>query len=113
MIIDGQPQLACLVLPIEVQGSKIETVEGLSENSKLHPLQKAFVELGAAQCGYCTPGMLMKAKALLEVENNLNPEDIREALAGNLCRCTGYQKIVEAVQKASTEISVVCEKAYG
>ena len=101
VLLDGQPQLSCLVLPLEVQESMIETVEGMAINGRPHPLQQAFVELGAAQCGYCTPGMLMSAKALIDKESNLEPERIREALAGNLCRCTGYAKIIEAVGKAS------------
>ena len=102
VLVDGQPQLSCLVLPVEVQECSIETVEGMAINGRPHPLQQAFVELGAAQCGYCTPGMLMSAKALIDKESNPEPERIREALAGNLCRCTGYAKIIEAVEKASS-----------
>ena len=102
VLVDGYPQLSCLVLPVEVQECSIETVEGLAKNGRPHPLQQAFVELGAAQCGYCTPGMLMSAKALIDKESNPQPERIREALAGNLCRCTGYAKIIEAVGKASS-----------
>ena len=102
VLVDGQPFLSCLVLPIEVQESRIETVEGLAENGVPHPLQQAFVELGAAQCGYCTPGMLMSAKYLLDQESNPEPQKIREALAGNLCRCTGYGKIIEAVGRAAS-----------
>ena len=102
VLVDGQPFLSCLVLPIEVQESRIETVEGLIESGVPHPLQQAFVELGAAQCGYCTPGMLMSAKSLLDQESNPEPQKIREALAGNLCRCTGYGKIIEAVGRAAS-----------
>jgi aerobic-type carbon monoxide dehydrogenase small subunit (CoxS/CutS family) len=98
VLIDGEPMLSCLVLGVEAQDSEIVTVEGLKERDKPHPLQVAFADLGAAQCGYCTPGILLTAKALLD--NNAHPsrEEIREALAGNLCRCTGYTKILEAVE---------------
>jgi len=102
VLVDGQPLLSCLVLPMEVQECRIETVEGLAINGNPHPLQQAFVELGAAQCGYCTPGMLMSAKSLIDHESNPEPQRIREALAGNLCRCTGYAKIIEAVGKAAS-----------
>ena len=102
VIVEGEPQLSCLILPVEVQECRIETVEGMAINGRPHPLQQAFVELGAAQCGYCTPGMLMSAKALIDKESNPQPGRIREALAGNLCRCTGYAKIIEAVGKASS-----------
>ena len=113
VIINGEPLLSCLVLPSEVEGCQIETVEGLAQNGKPHPLQKSFVELGAAQCGYCTPGMLMSAKALIESEDDLNPQKIREALSGNLCRCTGYAKIIEAVEKASLEQQSKTETTHG
>ena len=102
VLVDGQPLLSCLVLPMEVQECRIETVEGLAINGNPHPLQQAFVELGAAQCGYCTPGMLMSAKSLIDHKSNPEPQRIREALAGNLCRCTGYAKIIEAVGKAAS-----------
>ena len=102
VIVEGEPQLSCLILPVEVQECRIETVEGMAINGRPHPLQQAFVELGAAQCGYCTPGMLMSAKALIDKESNPQPERIREALAGNLCRCTGYAKIIESVGKVSS-----------
>jgi aerobic-type carbon monoxide dehydrogenase small subunit (CoxS/CutS family) len=100
VLVDGKPHLSCLVLPIQVEGRAITTVEGMAGGSELHPLQQAFAELGAAQCGYCTPGMLLSARSLLD--NNPAPtrDDIREALAGNLCRCTGYQKILEAIELA-------------
>jgi carbon-monoxide dehydrogenase small subunit len=101
VLVDGEPILSCLALPIEMVGRKIVTVEGLAERGRLHPLQVAFAELGAAQCGYCTPGILVTAKALLD--HNLSPtrQEIREALAGNLCRCTGYTKILDSVELAA------------
>ena len=99
--VDGKPVLSCLVLAAEMDGRAIETVEGLQEGNRLHPLQAAFADLGAAQCGYCTPGILMAAQALLEDEPAPSRERIREALAGNLCRCTGYHKIVEAIEGAA------------
>ena len=101
VLVDGEPILSCLALPIEMAGRKILTVEGLAERGRLHPLQQAFAELGAAQCGYCTPGILLTAKALLD--RNLDPtrQEIREALAGNLCRCTGYTKILDSVELAA------------
>ena len=99
--VDGRPVLSCLVLAAEMEGRAIETVEGLQQGNRLHPLQAAFADLGAAQCGYCTPGILMAAQALLEDEPAPSRERIREALAGNLCRCTGYHKIVEAVEGAA------------
>lgn len=101
VIMNGKPVNACLVLAIEANGSEILTVEGLSEGEELHPLQRAFVDSGAIQCGFCTPGMLLSAKALLD--HNLRPTEteIRQALRGNLCRCTGYKKIVEAIQQAA------------
>jgi len=101
VLIDGRPTLSCLVLPIEVQGSEILTVEGIAKNGRPHPLQTAFAELGAAQCGYCTPGMLVTAMALLAADPRPDEQSIRQALAGNLCRCTGYCKIIEAVELAA------------
>jgi aerobic-type carbon monoxide dehydrogenase small subunit (CoxS/CutS family) len=101
VLVDGQPQLSCLVLAIECEGRSIETVEGLARGAALHPLQTAFADLGAAQCGYCTPGILMTAKALLEKEKNPSRERIKEAISGNLCRCTGYQQIFEAIEEAA------------
>ena len=102
VVVDGRPVLSCLVLAVEAAGREIETVEGLQEGNRLHPLQAAFADLGAAQCGYCTPGILMTAKALLDGKNPVTEEEIREALSGNLCRCTGYQKIIEAVSWAAS-----------
>ena len=101
VVVDGEPVLSCLVLAVEAAGRHIETVEGLAPNGRLHPLQESFADLGAAQCGYCIPGMLMTAKALLDREPDPSRERIREALSGNLCRCTGYLQIVEAVEAAA------------
>src|SRR5205814_8378439 len=96
VLLDGAPALACLLLPIEVQGQEILTIEGMAVGSTLHELQNTFSELGAAQCGYCTPGMLLTAMALLQINPRPDRQQIKEALAGNLCRCTGYVKILEA-----------------
>ena len=101
VLIDGKPVLSCLALAAETADRAIETVEGMQDGNALHPLQAAFADLGAAQCGYCTPGILMTARALLAAKNPVTDDEIRAALAGNLCRCTGYQKIVEAVQWAA------------
>lgn len=101
VLIDGQPQLSCLVLPVQIEGHEVTTIEGMADGSTLHPLQQAFVELGAAQCGYCSPGILLAARALLEANASPSRDEIREALAGNLCRCTGYVKILEAVELAA------------
>src|SRR5262245_19663513 len=101
VLVDGVPLLSCLALAIECDGRAIETVEGLARGAELHPLQAAFADLGAAQCGYCTPGILMTAKALLEREPNPSRERIREAISGNLCRCTGYQQIYESIEAAA------------
>ena len=100
VLLDGQPVLSCLVLGVECDGRDVLTVEGLVTDGRLHPLQETFADLGAAQCGYCTPGFLMTAKALLDEHANPTREQIREALAGCLCRCTGYQQIFEAVEAA-------------
>lgn len=104
VLVDGAPILSCLLLPIEVQGQEITTVEGMASGSTLHALQQTFSDLGAAQCGYCTPGMLLTAKALLETNPLPNRQRIKEALAGNLCRCTGYVKILEAVELAAQRL---------
>jgi aerobic-type carbon monoxide dehydrogenase small subunit (CoxS/CutS family) len=101
VLVDGEPILSCLALPIETVGRKILTVEGLADHGRLHPLQVAFAELGAAQCGYCTPGILVTAKALLDRSLSPSRQEIREALAGNLCRCTGYTKILDSVELAA------------
>jgi carbon-monoxide dehydrogenase small subunit len=106
VLVDGDPVLSCLALPIELQGREILTVEGLAQPGAPHPLQSAFAELGAAQCGYCTPGVLVTAKALLDHNPRPSRDAIREALAGNLCRCTGYTKILEAVELAAERMQV-------
>ncbi|HLZ60953.1 MAG TPA: (2Fe-2S)-binding protein [Ktedonosporobacter sp.] len=101
VLLDGMPVLSCLTLPIEVQHCEITTIEGLEQNGTLHPLQETFAELGAAQCGYCTPGILLAGAALLRDHPQPTREQTKEALSGNLCRCTGYTKIYEAVDAAS------------
>ena len=100
VVLDGEPVLSCLVLGIECDGRSVTTVEGLAADGRLDPLQDAFADLGAAQCGYCTPGFLVTARALLDANPNPTRDEIREALAGCLCRCTGYQQIFEAVEAA-------------
>ncbi len=107
VLIDGEPTLSCLALPIECQGRAIKTVEGMAEGGQLHPLQQAFAELGAAQCGYCTPGILLTAEALLEDNPTPTRDEVRYALAGNLCRCTGYSKILDAVELAALRLKGV------
>ena len=97
VILDGEAVPSCLVLAASVNGKKIITIEGIAENGKLHPLQEAFVKYYAVQCGFCTPGMILTAKAYLDVYPNPSEEEVRETLQANLCRCTGYEKIVEAV----------------
>jgi len=101
VLMDGEPVLSCLELALECEGRHVETVEGLQKGAELHPLQAAFADLGGAQCGYCTPGILMTAKALLEKEPDPSRERIREAISGNLCRCTGYQQITESIEEAA------------
>ncbi len=101
VLVDGVPILSCLALPVELQGRSITTIEGMCEGADVHPLQQAFYELGAAQCGYCTSGILLTAKALLEEEPTPDRQTILEALSGNICRCTGYHKITEAVELAA------------
>jgi len=104
VLVDGEPVLSCLTLALECEGSAIETVEGLARGAALHPLQAAFADLGGAQCGYCTPGLLMTAKALLDAEPKPSRERIKEAIAGVLCRCTGYQQIVDSIERAAGEL---------
>ncbi len=104
VILNGRPVNSCLVLAIQANGSEVLTIEGLAENGKLHPIQQAFVDKGAIQCGFCSPGMILSAKALLDANPRPSETDIRMALSGNLCRCTGYQKIVEAVGEAAEAI---------
>jgi len=118
VLVDGRPVLSCLYLGLECEGRRVETVEGMATAAGLHPLQKAFADLGAAQCGYCTPGFLLTARALLDAKPRPTLEEIREALAGNLCRCTGYVKIFEAVELAAAwmrgeEASPGKESLYG
>ena len=105
VLIDGEPQLSCLVLALECEGRAIETVEGMARGAELHPLQAAFADLGAAQCGYCTPGILLTAKALLARESRPSASRIKQAISGNLCRCTGYQQIVEAIEEGARRMN--------
>ena len=118
VLIDGQAVLSCLLLAVEAEGRQIETVEGLQNGNELHPLQAALADLGAAQCGYCTPGILLTARSLLDEIPDPTREQINEALSGNLCRCTGYLKIVEGVQWAAArmrgeEAELASEVLYG
>ena len=101
VIVDGRTVYSCMTLAASVEGKKILTIEGLSEGGKLDPVQEAFVKAGALQCGYCTPGFIMSVKALLEVNPDPDEHDIRDSLVGNICRCTGYVKIFEAVKAAA------------
>jgi carbon-monoxide dehydrogenase small subunit len=101
VLVDDEPVLSCLVLGVETSGRHVTTIEGIGSDGQLHPLQETFADLGAAQCGYCTPGMLLTAKALLDREPHPTRERISDALSGNLCRCTGYHQIIEAVQAAA------------
>ncbi len=105
VLLDGKPVASCLVLAVEAQGKRIETVEGLEQNGELHHLQQAFIEHGAFQCGFCTPGVLMAAKGLLNENPKPSEEEVRKAIAGNLCRCTGYSKYVEAILDAAEKAS--------
>ncbi|HET7295921.1 MAG TPA: (2Fe-2S)-binding protein [Gemmatimonadales bacterium] len=104
VLLDGTPVLSCLVLGLACAGRRVKTVEGMADAGRLHPLQEAFAELGAAQCGYCTPAFLLAAEALLAEHPNPARDQIKEALAGNLCRCTGYIKIYEAVELAAARL---------
>jgi len=101
VLLDGNPVPSCLVLAVDVKGRDILTIEGVAENGRLHPIQEAFVNEGAVQCGYCTPGMILSAKALLDRNPNPSEQEIKEAISGNLCRCTGYVKIVQAISTAA------------
>jgi len=103
VLVEGRPVLSCLQITTDVISKSVATIEGLQNDNELHPLQQAFADLGAAQCGYCTPGILMVAAALLEVEPDPDEEQIMEALSGNICRCTGYGRIVEAVKWAAAK----------
>ncbi|MBI4799539.1 MAG: (2Fe-2S)-binding protein [Desulfarculus sp.] len=104
VLLDDEPVNSCLVLAVQVSGRRVRTIEGVADGNRLHPIQEAMVEHGAIQCGFCTPGMILSAKSLLEKNPAPSTGDIRQALSGNLCRCTGYQKIVEAVADASQKM---------
>jgi carbon-monoxide dehydrogenase small subunit len=101
VLLNGKPVNSCLVLAVQVDGSEIITIEGMSKNGEMHPIQKAFIEEGAIQCGFCSPGMILKAKFLLDNHPSPTRQEIREIMVGNLCRCTGYFKIVNAIEKAA------------
>ncbi len=103
VLMDGEAYLSCLTLAMDAVGREIFTIEGLSQEGDLHPLQRAFIEKGAVQCGFCTPGMILTAKAILDEEGKPTEESIKKKMAGNLCRCTGYKKIVEAVLSVATQ----------
>jgi len=105
VLVDGGPVLSCLLIAAECEGRDVATIEGLAEHGRLHPLQEEFADRGAAQCGYCTPGILLTAKALLDREPRPSRDRIREALSGNLCRCTGYTQIIEAVEAAAARVA--------
>jgi aerobic-type carbon monoxide dehydrogenase small subunit (CoxS/CutS family) len=104
VLLDGEPVLSCLALALECEGRRIETIEGLARGAELHPLQAAFADHGGSQCGYCTPGVIMTAKALLDKDLNVSKERIVEATAGNLCRCTGYLQIAESIESAAAAL---------
>jgi carbon-monoxide dehydrogenase small subunit len=104
VLVDGEPVLSCLELAVQCEGRDVQTVEGLAHGTELHPLQAAFADCGGSQCGYCTSGMLMSAKALLDKEPDPSRERIKEAISGNLCRCTGYQQIWEAIEQAARRL---------
>lgn len=101
VLLDGKPVLSCLLLAVEAQGKEIVTIEGLAEGGRLHPIQEAFVEHGAVQCGFCIPGMILSAKALLDENPDPTEEEVKEAISGNLCRCTGYSSAVKAILAAA------------
>ena len=105
VLVDGMAVSACTMLAADIEGKKVETIEGLAENGKLHPLQQAFVDCFALQCGFCTSGLIMAALALLRETHNPDEETIRQQLNGNICRCTGYRRIIEAVRKAAEEMN--------
>lgn len=101
VLITGKPVRSCLTLAVEAQGKEIETIEGLASDGQLHPVQKAFIELGAIQCGFCTPAMILTSKAFLDVNPHPTEEEVRQAISGVVCRCTGYAKIVDAIMAAA------------
>jgi len=104
VLVDGEPRLSCLTLALDCAGRSVETIEGLARGPRLHPLQAAFADFGGSQCGYCTPGVIMTAKALLDRNPSPTREQIKEATAGNLCRCTGYQQITDAIEDAARQL---------
>ena len=104
ILLDGKPVTSCLMLVAQAQGKQITTIEGVAQNGQLHPLQQAFIDHGAVQCGFCTPGMILSAKALLDETPHPSEQEVREAIAGNLCRCTGYVKIVSAILAAADNL---------
>ena len=110
VLINGQPMLSCLLLTMEMQGVEIETIEGVARSGRLHPLQESLAELGAAQCGYCIPGIVLTAKALLDDEPAPTRDQIKEAIAGNLCRCTGYVQILDAVEEAARQLAAATDE---
>jgi len=109
VLVDGEPQLSCLTLGLECEGRSVETIEGLARGPELHPLQAAFADFGGSQCGYCTPGVIMTAKALLDRNPHPTRQEIKEATAGNLCRCTGYQQIADAIEDAAAKLRAEAE----
>jgi len=111
VLLDGIPILSCMTLACEVEGKKIQTIEGIAQNGELHPVQEAFIECGAIQCGFCTPGMVLSAVALLNSNPNPNTDEIKKAISGNLCRCTGYVKIIEAIQQAARTLEGLARQA--
>ena len=111
VLLDGVPVNACLVLALEAAGRDVLTIEGLARGAALHPVQQAFVDVGAVQCGYCTPGMVLTASAFLEQHPDPDEADVRRAISGNLCRCTGYQKIVEAILEAAARMRDIARDA--
>lgn len=113
VLVDGKAMNSCLLLMPQVRGKKVMTIEGLSENGDLHPIQKAFVERGAIQCGYCSPGMILSTKAFLDENPYPTEEEVRRAISGNLCRCTGYLKIVDAILEAATAMSAFSSEDDG
>ena len=104
VLLNGRPVLSCILLAVQADGKKITTIEGMTPEGKLHPLQEAFVAEGAAQCGFCTPGMILSGRALLDKNPDPTDDEIRQALSGNLCRCTGYTRIIRAVKKAAQKM---------
>jgi aerobic-type carbon monoxide dehydrogenase small subunit (CoxS/CutS family) len=104
ILVDGESRLACLMMAVQLEGRRVTTIEGMAEDGVLHPIQKAFVRGGAVQCGFCTPGMILSAADLLSRNPDPGREEIRNGLSGNLCRCTGYAKIVDAVEEAAAKL---------